>query len=869
MPGFLGAVTDAVANAAQNVVQQCQAALNPLPTPVAPTLAIPAPKIILVKKSHQAQGHRLRVQLGTTGAFTGTGTLTGDAARIRLFDSHGTALPLPYANIPGGALSNGVSVYVEAIAPSAALSDVTLTLTLTQGGEPLMQNPAQDTLTCVEVHMDLCQYKPQPGGADPAPLGGDARVTTGRNLHLQGDGFYAGRALLIVRQAVPAAYAGSVVLRGLSRRLRAFAYAHEVAANGQAEQALPLSTPNANIPGGGLKLWLEGAAASHALRDAELRLEISDLPQQEGDRAVATVVECTLDVGQSRVKPTTDPKMMPKARKLMPGRFLHVQDALQQFARAKVVVKRAKPSAFVDQMELVEIDVATGQPAGAPKLSLFNAETAGAAHATQFNQTGAYPPAGGTTDLWLEGTTVSTNLRDIEVRLRVTDAEGYADKVLFTVASMTQIQATINATPPNTPRPGVALPAVHQFTCNSLDPDFANNLPLVLMKNAQPDIALVLTAQPANLPISWAAVRNEDDHKDLGGKDDVPDVTAGANVYNATLDVKASGSFRIRAYIDNNDDDKYSPGEPSMPLNLVLARVHIVRDNSAGINGNLTAAVNGGAVDVRNGTWPNSWAACTAAGGAGMTMEIVADITGGGANGRLGLDKVFGGLVNMLTGNNIVLTYTDNTPVAPNPPVTLTVRNRYVTNRAAATGAYNGTPMFQPGDPAPALLAFPVLDTGRNPGGQGGETAVMGRSGVWDLSVDRTVGQRRTLRCIDSPGRGFALTHPNNANARLTKIQYVQQFRAHFCFWTNASGARGATGHVADRVYNVKQLMDWAATGEWNVTHAGGAALTVVHKHRIRVSGRRTVKPIGRAQDNGIEVRPPSGITSAIAWETT
>jgi hypothetical protein len=225
----------------------------------------------------------------------------------------------------------------------------------------------------------------------------------------------------------------------------------------------------------------------------------------------------------------------------------------------------------------------------------------------------------------------------------------------------------------------------------------------------------------------------------------------------------------------------------------------------------------------------------------------------------------------MLTGNEIRLTYVDNTPVAPLPPNVLQVSNRYTTNRGAATGAYNGTPMYQPGDPAPVLLGFPVLDTGRNPGGIGGETAVMGRSGVWDpVPVNRPVGQRRTLRCIDSPGRGFLSVHPNNPNALLTHIHYVQRFRAHFCFWTNVSGNRGVTNDVAERVYSVKRLMNWAATGDWDVNSTGAVpVLTVRQTHKIKISGRRTLKPIGRAQDNGIEVRPPSGITQAISWETT
>jgi hypothetical protein len=146
----------------------------------------------------------------------------------------------------------------------------------------------------------------------------------------------------------------------------------------------------------------------------------------------------------------------------------------------------------------------------------------------------------------------------------------------------------------------------------------------------------------------------------------------------------------------------------------------------------------------------------------------------------------------------------------------------------------------------------------------------MGRSGTWDLSVNRPVGQRWTLRCIDSPGRSFLAVHPNHPNALLTRIRYVQRFRAHFCFWTNIAANRGSSNDIAERVYSVKRLMDWAATGDWKVNSAGALpVLSVVKKHKIVVSGRSTIKPIGRAQDNGIEVRPPSGITQAISWETT
>ncbi len=858
MPGFGKAVQDKPPAA----VKKCKT--------ISPTLRIAAPKIVLVKKGHQAQGHRISVKLGATKGFKGTGTLTCSVGTVSLFDSRGVALPLPYNLIDGARLSDGLTVFLEASAPSAALNDVTLSLALAGGPDTIAASPVTDTLTAVELKLDLCVYKPAAGGADPAPLAGDRRVTDGRNLHLQTDKLYAGRALLIIHQALPAAYAGSLVLRQNGDHLKVYDYANEVPANGQAAVPLPFSQLNSAIPAAGHKVWVEGASASKALLDAGFQLEISDLHKQEGDKALFTVIKTGFDIGRSRVKATEEPVKMTKAKTLAPGRFLHLQDALDQYGRAKIAVHRAEPSAFTGEFELAVLDAATHLP-NAPKVTVYDAETAGGAQANpkRFNQTGAYPPAKGADDLWAQGSTVSGALRDTELCLRISDAEGYADLALFTVASFTQIVATIKSTPANTPGRSAA-PLDHVFTNVSLDPDFAVNAPLVLMKRAQPDIALTLTALPAGLPILWEAVRNKDDHKDLGGAKDLPVVTAKANVYTATLATDAKGSFRIRPFIDNNEDDKYSDGEPSIPLNLVLAKVTVVKDNSKGITSNLKSTPSAGWVEIKNGTWPATWPACKAGNGAGMTMELVADIFGGGADGRLGLDKVFGGLVNMLTGNEIELTYVDNTPVAPLPPVTLNVKNRYVLNMAAATGMYNGKPLFNPLDPAPNLLVFPVLDTGRNPGGLGGETAVMGRSGGWDLSVDRPVGQRRTMRCIDSPGRPFLAAHPNNANALLAKIKYVQRFQANFCFWTNVTRNRGSSNDVAERVYSVKRLMNWVVTGNWNVNSAGPVpVLTNTKKHKITVSGKKTLKPIGRAQDNGIEVRPPSGITQAMAWETT
>jgi hypothetical protein len=113
-----------------------------------------------------------------------------------------------------------------------------------------------------------------------------------------------------------------------------------------------------------------------------------------------------------------------------------------------------------------------------------------------------------------------------------------------------------------------------------------------------------------------------------------------------------------------------------------------------------------------------------------------------------------------------------------------------------------------------------------------------------------------------------------NANAILQRVHYRQEFTANFCFWTNVNKNRDASfpgpqaNDPADRVYCVLRIVAWTVSGDWNVTYpAAGARLTVANRHKARTPARSTIDPIGRAQDHNVEVRPPSGITGAIAWD--
>jgi len=423
LTNLLAAIANGVFHAKQNPVKGCK--VRPK---VFPILSIADPKIVLVKKAYQTRGHRLRVSLGTDSAFTGTGTLSAAPGnQLRVFDESGVQKTFPM-QISGAKLSKGVMVYVEGAAPSAGIDTITLSLALAGGGDKdIVNSPATDKLTSVEVFLELGQYKSDPAGGDPAAVGD--KIGVGRNLHVQTADNWAGRALLTVLQARPAAYAGKVVLTAQNARVRAFAYGEEKPL-GQVAQADPLETPNGNL-GARLKLWVEGAAESAKVRDTGFTLGIEDLPGVEGDRANITVVKAELEVYDLPAKPGDEPLPLGNLAKMDPGRRLHLQDADKRHGRARVVVKRVTPSAWTGSLELQVWDATADNQATKRVKLLTGAKKASPELSGPIAHPGAVPKSG--KKLWAEGALTSDHLRDTELRLRVADAEGGADRARFTV----------------------------------------------------------------------------------------------------------------------------------------------------------------------------------------------------------------------------------------------------------------------------------------------------------------------------------------------------------------------------------------------------------------------------------------------------
>ncbi|MGZ3357109.1 MAG: hypothetical protein ACXVBO_19925, partial [Isosphaeraceae bacterium] len=604
----LGAAAAAAHQGGKPVVHKCAK------PQVSPIIAIAAPKIVLVKKTYQKRAHRLRVVLSTDCAFDGVGTLSSaQSAQIRVFDRErdGTQLALPL-KLKGAELTGQRVVYVEAVNPSGSLGDTDLTLSISGGSKAIVNNPQTDKLTRVELQLDLCQYKPKTGGADPAPLTDAAKISTGRNLHLQDNRNLAGRCLLIVRQARPSGaggYTGNVHLIPQNNRVQTFAYADEVPKAGQAVNPSP-STANTAIPATGLKLWVEGAAVSRGLLDTGFTLEIEELPRREGDHVNITVAQTRIDACESRAVAGRTPTPIADAKKMSPGRFLHLQDSGNHHGRARVALQRVKPATFKGTLEVTVWD-ATAKSAAKPRLQLFTAELPGGASLANPDPI-KFPeefPAKGEAERWAQGAVTSTALCDTELRLKLSDAEGWMDHAALTVCEFSSLKADIPSTPAVTNRAGNSPVNRHEWkiadpsaAAKDFNEDYTANKPFVLIENsvtAADQVKLSVKVKPAGVPVRWAVIRDRrpkpnGDHKDvigLAGNKESPTLASDAEKLDNTLLADAVGSFHICPFVDCNGDKKFNfmapdgkriDREPFIMMNLVLVRVQGVKNDSVG-----------------------------------------------------------------------------------------------------------------------------------------------------------------------------------------------------------------------------------------------------------------------------------------------
>ncbi|MFQ5719641.1 MAG: Ig-like domain-containing protein [Acidobacteriota bacterium] len=549
----------------------------------------------------------------------------------------------------------------------------------------------------------------------------------------------------------------------------------------------------------------------------------------------------------------------------------------------KVVLSRS------DGRIRVYSDPKKGTAAANDKQILWSATVAGFAQATEGNGKKTWDLAVGaektefqnlvTNGLFVEGLGSSAALLDSALFVSYTSAAGGTatklDEIKITVIEFQDITATVPPTPANTLRPPAPAPADHTFVnaqagivyyldenTTNRDSNFDTPHALVLVRRNADSIPLVLTHLPAAAAIRWQVDRSMDDAAGLGGGTPALATTpAGAD-----LGMNKRGSFLVSAYVDANANNVFDNGEPRVYLPYILIDIALNANNTATHSGNVAlqfqgvCTVTGGAcatnADCTGGADVCNWVSHRATTGmfniatpatAGIYLAGDVDFTGGGPNGRRGMDRVFGGWINNTSQVVFDGAYTNG--------------HRFVSVLASNVP---GDGAYDPGDPAPVLVAGLLCDTGRQPGGgTGGELATLTRSTDTRTVANIALGQRRTVEAVDSPGVTFGRFHRNFPTDRLTNVAVLLDFSASLSIWTNATAARGATADAANRLYSVALSLDWTVRASWSVSATGAVAPVIAPAiATANVTNHIGANGPARARDTGVEVRLPTSLNS-------
>jgi hypothetical protein len=850
---------------------------------------------------------RQPVKLSTDAAFDGTGTFTCDKPALVKFWSAakgGVEVKLdgkdnvwkpnaPPAWAKGASLGGGVTVFAEGLKPSGGLDDITVKLALT-GGSKTNGPDDTSTITSVEVTLDIFKSRPA-AGAEPPPFSQDDKVFVGRNILVQDAAHHFDRAQLVIQAVKPAAFKGELVLTAKDASVTAF---HDEVFKAGEVTALPYTIATDKVPASG-KLWAEGAGASKDMRDTGFVLGIKGV-DDEGDRVTATAVQITLDICESRTKKGVAPKPLSANDKVKVGRFVHEQDANKHHGRAMLVVRKVKPDKFDGTLVVRSLGA---------KTELFDKEPAsdpGAVKAVPL-ELDYTKVKNEDHELWVQGKTVSGALLDAGYFLHLKeDRQANADTILMTVCKFSHLKADIPSTPPVTVRANAA--ARHAFevdgsAADHWDVDDAKNKALVLVEGsvlATDDahkIQLSVQVAPAGVPVKWSAQRDkrpapDGDHKDIWKLPMLSrPVRTAADPLKARMIADGVGTFHVRPFVDCNgsgDFDADADIEPYLLFNLVCIR----------IKGKSNTSVKGTKARVRPAA-PTAATGCSVqSGGAAATAWVPANaaayskatvtITGGGKDGRRGLDRLFTGWAQNIgatatsasvpQGLDIFAQYQFQPPAPPAPPLPAApppppppVMHRAFFIFTQSGGGVHGPPPAAP----PVPIACPVIDTSdQGAGGTGGDTATgqfdgTPRNGSYTpLSkangnvVDKPIGQEWTVDTLDSPSVGLGAAHAGGLPGTMVAFRFGIDFRVDLVFWTNITGVPGVSGDPAERLYSSVQTNNWTVRFAINFNAVTGAPVGAVPGVTLTMakdpSPTRLAAPV---EGMGLDVRGPVALT--------
>jgi hypothetical protein len=692
-----------------------------------------------------------------------------------------------------------------------------------------------------------------------------------------------------------------------------------------------IAITNTAIAGTGVDVFVEAAAATTKLADLKLTLEL-----RGGFRVIlppvsikVTCVDLTLDICRTRNVAAADPPVMNAADKINVGRFLHRQ-VNSKHGRALMFVRKPVPADFAGTLTVKPV-----VPSGVVNpVLLFDAETAGTQlgnpHDIVATFDAAHPPR-----IFAEGGTSSStkvNETGFTIGIKGID-EDQGDRVAITVVGFSNLKASVPTTQENQTRTvapmgsNATIPLRNDLTvgsggaANGFDEDFFSVVgtnTLVLMENSIKGAAAahfvelsasILPDKPeVRALIKWKA-RRDTRPAPLG---DAPGISTLAPAPNArptvtptvpdplkaTMLADSVGSFHVAMFLDVDGNGEWDfndaatgariDREPFILMCFILVRAQGILNASAPLDApvNQPTGIGSPAATSANGVQFSS--GVFAVGGSASNNDATVILVGGGRNGRLGLDRVFGQWIQGSTGFNSVHTYQQTLP-PPAPPVNHVVTaffSAQALGQASPGGSPNTVTFFvappvgvappfptsiivAPGAGTVAPLATPILDVTKfGNEGIGGNTCV-GTDGTQGGSVavvrnDRPLGEDRRYRMFDSPGWGASSIHPGGQPGQLTSFTFNMNFRIDLCFWTNIAVPANptATNDPACRLYVTVVTNRWAVNFSINFNPAGGVG---VPSPRPWVTMNPEVVPVGagrlaRAIDRGsepVEVRFP------------
>jgi len=300
--------------------------------------------------------------------------------------------------------------------------------------------------------------------------------------------------------------------------------------------------------------------------------------------------------------------------------------------------------------------------------------------------------------LWMEGRGKSSDLRDTQLTISYIPAVSYTpvgpvepircDWMNVTVVLFQGIEATIEATPPNTTRLGNG-PVAPDIFVNATDTTprivyylhepppglepgkkrdstFEMGRALMLVQGSLDRVPLKVTRAPEAVDVRWSVERSPDDADELGKDKTAVDPGPSPETRMAT---DKAGSFLVTCYVDVNGNGRFDEGEPRIILPVVLIRVKGVENASAAHPANTKILRDKDSCFVPPPNPPpivtalTGVSACTGDFGSAATAGVhniaKIEVVGGGNDGMRGLNQLFGGWVNNITRYDTAANYVD------------------------------------------------------------------------------------------------------------------------------------------------------------------------------------------------------------------